>query len=319
MQELVHHLDTTRLCTYAANKGDIFTGVNSVIDVRGWNYHVEGADQYHQDHPTQPNIGTEQASTLATRGIYANETNLGYMSSYDDIAPSWGKTAEDCCTFFAARPWLSCGFVWTGFYYSGEPTHYNWPCINSHFGAMDTCGFPKDNFYYYQAWWGDHPVVHLLPHWNWAGKEGQDIDVRCFSNCEEVELLLNGQSLGRKSMPRNSHLQWTVKYAPGTLLAQGYQGGQQIAEDKVETAGAPAIINLAPNRAAIRADGEDLAIVAISIFDSQGRLVPVAGNRVHFALSGPGRIIGVGNGDPELPWSRTVPFGRAFQSCHRPK
>jgi beta-galactosidase len=298
MQELVHHLDTTRLCTYAANKGDIFTGVNSVIDVRGWNYHVENADGYHQAHPTQPEIGTEQSSALATRGIYANDTNLGYMSAYDENTPRWGKTAEDWWTFFAARPWLSGGFIWTGFDYRGEPIPYHWPCINSHFGVMDTCGFPKDDFYYYQAWWGQHPVVHLLPHWNWPGKEGQDIDVRCFSNGEEVELLLNGISLGRKPMPKNSHLQWTVKYAPGTLLARGYKLGQQIAEDKVETTGAPATVNLAPDRASIRADGEDISVITVNILDSQGRLVPVADNLVEFEISGPGAILGVGNGDP---------------------
>jgi beta-galactosidase len=317
MQELIHHLDPTRLCTFAANKGDVFTGINSVIEVRGWNYHLDGADQYHQDHPSQPSIGTEQASTLATRGIYANATNLGYMSAYDDNAPRWGKTAEDWWTFFAARPWLSGGFVWTGFDYRGEPTPYHWPCINSHFGVMDTCGFPKDDFYYYQAWWGDHPVVHLLPHWNWPGREGQEIDVRCFSNCEEVELLLNGQILGRKTMPKNSHLQWKVKYAPGTLLARGYKGGQQVAHSQVETAGPPAVINLAPDRAAIRAGGEDLAVVAINILDDQGRPVPLADNPVHFELTGPGAILGVGNGDPSshepdcyfaVPSSHSIPL-----------
>jgi beta-galactosidase len=141
-------------------------------------------------------------------------------------------------------------------------------------------------------------VLHLMPHWNWAGKEGQDIDVCCFSNCEEVELFLNGESLGRKPMAKNSHLQWMVKYAPGTLLARGYKGGRQIAQDQVETTGAPAAIQLAPDRAAIRADGEDAGVIAVSIVDSKGRVVPVAGNLVHFELAGPGAIIGVGNGDP---------------------
>jgi beta-galactosidase len=163
---------------------------------------------------------------------------------------------------------------------------------------MDTCGFPKDNFFYYQACWSDHPVVHLLPHWNWAGKEGQEIDVRCYSNCEEVELFLNGQSLGRKPMPKNSHLQWMVKYAPGALSARGYKGGQRIAEDKVETTGAPAAVKLSPDRAVIAADGEDLSILTVAVQDAQGRTVPVSENLIHFELSGPGKIIGVGNGDP---------------------
>ena len=172
------------------------------------------------------------------------------------------------------------------------------PTSTPHFGILDTCGFPKDVFYYYQSWWTDKVVLHLMPHWNWPGREGQDIDVRCFSNCEEVELLLNGESLGRKPMPKNSHLQWTVQYAPGTLLARGYKGGQQIADDQVETAGAPAAVKLSADRAAIRADGEDLAVVTVDILDNQGRPVPAAASLVHFELSGPGAIIGVGNGDP---------------------
>jgi beta-galactosidase len=303
MQRLVHSLDPTRLCTAAASEGDVFEGVNSVLDVRGWNYHIGSEDSYHAKHPQQPEIGTEQASTLCTRGIYAVDKQRGYMSSYDDTGPGWGNTAEAWWKVYSARPWLSGGFVWTGFDYRGEPTPYAWPCINSHFGIMDTCGFAKDNFYYYQAWWSDRPVLHLLPHWNWHGKEGQDIDVRCLSNCEEVELFLNGQSLGRKPMPRNSHLQWSVKYAPGALLARGFKAGQAIAEDKVETTGAPAAIKLTADRTSIHAGDEDLSVITMAVTDDRGRVVPVAGNLIDLDLAGPGRILGVGNGDP---------------SCHEP-
>ena len=154
-----------------------------------------------------------------------------------------------------------------------------------------------------------------MPHWNWPGREGQDIDVRAFSNCEEVELFLNGQSLGKKTMPKNSHLQWTVKYAPGTLSAKGYTGGKVVAEEKVETTGAPAAVQLTPDRSTINANGEDCSIVTVSVADASGRIVPVADNLVHFTVSGLGRIIGVGNGDPachepdvyiEKPSSRTI-------------
>jgi len=303
MQRVVHELDPTRLCTAAGNVGNEFQGVNSVLDVRGWNYHQDDVDAYHQEHPAQPEIGTEQASTVGTRGIYANDKERGYVSAYDTNAPPWATTAETWWKIFAARPWLSGGFVWTGFDYRGEPTPYSWPCVNSHFGIMDTCGFAKDNFYYYQSWWSDRVVLHLLPHWNWPGKEGQEIDVRCFSNCKEVELFLNGQSLGRKAMPANSHLQWMVPYAPGVLLAKGYKDGQAIAEEKIETTGAAANVKLTPDRASIEANGEDLSIVTVSLTDAAGRIVPVASNHIEFELSGPGRIIGVGNGDP---------------SCHEP-
>jgi beta-galactosidase len=303
MQRLTHSLDPTRLCTAAENEGDVYAGVTTVLDVRGWNYHLGSEDSYHAAHPAQPEIGTEAASTLCTRGIYANDKERGYMSAYDDNAPPWGNTAEDWWKVYAARPWLSGAFVWTGFDYRGEPTPYRWPCINSHFGIMDTCGFAKDNFYYYKSWWGDRPVLHLLPHWNWPGKEGQDIDVRCFGNCDEVELFLNGQSLGRKPMPKNSHLQWSVKYAPGTLLARGFAGGQVVTEDKVETTGEPAAIKLTADRTSLQAGDEDVSVITIAVTDGQGRIVPTAGNLINLDLTGPGKILGVGNGDP---------------SCHEP-
>jgi beta-galactosidase len=298
MQELVHRLDPTRLCTDASDDGNVFTGMNQVIDVRGWNYHINAVDSYHRAHPTQPNIGTEQGSTVSTRGIYANDKALGYVSSYDNNAQPWSTTAEAWWTVYAARPWLSGGFIWTGFDYRGEPTPYGWPCISSQFGVLDTCGFPKDNYYYYQSVWTDKPMVHVLPHWNWPGKEGQGIDVWCYSNCEEVELFLNGQSLGRKPMPKNLHLQWSVPYTPGTLEARGYKAGQQIAADKIETTGAAAAVKLSPDRAVIHADGEDLSIITVAVQDTRGRTVPVAENLINFELSGPGKTIGVGNGDP---------------------
>jgi beta-galactosidase len=303
MQHLAHRLDPTRLCTAAGNVGNVFQGANSVLDVRGWNYYPTAVDAYHKDHPMQPEIGTEQGSTVSTRGIYSNDKERGYVSAYDDNAPPWANTAEFWWKIYAVRPWLSGGFVWTGFDYRGEPTPYGWPCINSHFGILDTCGFPKDNFYYYQSWWSDRTVLHVLPHWNWPGKEGQDIDVRCLSNCEEVELFLNGESLGRKKMPLNSELRWTVKYTPGTLLAKGYKAGQVIAQDNVETTGAPARIKLLPNRASINADGQDISIITVAVTDAEGRIVPTAENLIDFDLGGPGKIIGVGNGDP---------------SCHEP-
>jgi beta-galactosidase len=303
MQSLVHRLDPTRHVTYAASVGNEFRGANSITDVRGWNYHTGlDMDRYHQAHPQQSNIGTETASTITTRGIYTRDRARGYQTAYDDNANRRPgvDTAESWWTFFAARPWLSGGFAWTGFDYRGENS---WPCINSHYGIMDTCGFPKDNFYYYQSWWSDKTVLHLLPHWNWPGKDGQNIDVRCLSNCEEVELFLNGVSLGRKTMPKNSHLQWMVPYAPGTLSAKGYKAGQVIAEEKVETTGAPASVKLTPDRTTINADGEDLSIITVAVTDAQGRVVPVAGNLINFDISGGGKIIGVGNGDP---------------SCHEP-
>ena len=307
MQRLIHQLDPTRPVTMAANVGNEFAGINAIIDVRGWNYHIgKIMDDYHAAHPAQPNVGTEQASTVCTRGIYANDKERGYVSAYDDNAPEWAHTTETWYKFFAARPWLSGGFAWTGFDYRGEPTPYGWPCINSHFGIVDTCGFPKDNFYYYQAWWTDRPVLHLLPHWNWAGREGQEIDVRCFSNCDEVELFLNDQSQGRQAVAKNSHLRWKVKYAPGALSAKAFKGGQLLLEEKTETAGPPSRLLLTPDRAALNADGEDVSIITVAVVDAQGRVFPIASNLVNFELTGPGRILGSRQRRPELPRGRRV-------------
>ena len=299
MDRLVRQLDPTRLCTAAMNSWSANnpTGISLGIAVQGFNYFHNGSmDGFHSNNPAIPCIGTEEASAFYTRGIY--EIVAHYRTAYDTNKPGYGATAEEWWNYYVARPWASGAFVWTGFDYRGEPSPFRWPNINSEFGVLDTCGFPKDVFYYYQSWWSDKAVLHLMPHWNWPGKEGQDIDVRCFGNCDEVELLLNGQSLGRKPMPKNSHLQWTVQYAPGTLLARGYNGGRQVAHDQVETSAAPAAVKLSAASPSIRADGEDLAIVTVSIIDSQRRFVPVADNLVHFELTGPGVIIGVGNGDP---------------------
>ena len=305
MQDYVKQLDPLRPVSYASPEDDVFRGINSVIEVRGWNYHYgPQMDRYHAAHPTQPNFGSEQASVVGTRGIYTNDRPHGYVAAYDVVWPGWTTTAESWWSYFAERPWMSGAFVWTGFDYRGEPTPYWWPCINSHFGILDTCGFPKDAFYYYQSWWTTNTVLHLAPHWNWPGHEGQEILVQAFSNCKEVELFLNGTSLGKQAMNPNSKLSWQVKYAPGTLSAKGFDAaGKVIAETEVETTGAAAQIRLTPDRKTINADGADVSVFTVSAVDAQGRVVPVAQNKIHFSVEGAGNIIGVGNGDP---------------SCHEP-
>jgi beta-galactosidase len=305
MQDYVKQLDPTRPVTYASPEDDVFRGINSVIEVRGWNYHYgPQMDRYHRAHPNQPNIGTEQASVVGTRGIYTNDAAHGYVAAYDVVWPGWTTTAESWWSFFAVRPWLSGAFVWTGFDYRGEPTPYWWPCINSLFGILDTCGFPKDVFYYYKSWWTTNTVLHLAPHWNWPGKEDQEILVEAFSNCKQVELFLNGTSLGKQVMKPNSKLSWQVKYAPGTLSAKGFDdAGNVIAETKMETTGDATQIQLTPDRKTINADGADVSVFTVSAVDAQGRAVPVAQNKINFSVEGDGKIIGVGNGDP---------------SCHEP-
>jgi len=308
MKTVVDQADGTRPVTCAMNGGyDSAIGITSVEDLQGINYNSGGYDGFHRAHPTMPLYGSETSSEVGTRGIYATtkfdhyqgEPARGYVAAYDINPVPWGQTAEEGWKTIADRPFVAGGYVWTGFDYKGEPTPFNWPDINSNFGIMDQCGFPKDNYYYYQSVWGDTPIVHVLPHWNWAGKEGQPIDVWAYSNAARVELLLNGASLGAKDMPPNGHLSWSVPYAAGTLEARGVDAaGKVVATDKVETTGTPAALRLTTDRTALTADGEDLTMVEVDVVDAQGRIVPTADNLVTFQVTGAGHVAGVGNGDP---------------------
>jgi beta-galactosidase len=308
MQALVKRLDPTRAVTAGSNLGNTSSGLMGLLDVRGFNYNDNAWDKYHAEKPEQPILGTEMASYVSTRGIYEHDKDRCHVASYGPYRPrliqelnSAPRLTEITTTWWslaATRPWFSGGFIWTGFDYRGEPSPFNWPCINSAYGILDTCGFPKDDFYYYKAWWTANPVLHLLPHWNWAGKDGQEILVQALSNCEQVELFLNGRSLGKQKMEPYSRLSWKVKYAPGTLSAKGFVGDKMVKETKVETTGAASTVQLTPDRARIAADGADISIVTVAVADAQKRVVPTVGNKITFALNGPGKIIGVGNGDP---------------------
>jgi beta-galactosidase len=297
MQNLVHSLDSTRLCTAALNSWG--SGFSSVLDVNGFNYQLGQQDTFHSGNPGWPIIGTETSSLVSDRGIYTNDPVNGYVWGYDieNSAVNWGETAEAWWQYYSARPWSSGGFSWTGFDYRGEPTPYGWPCINSHFGSLDTCGFPKDNFYYYQANWTLKPVLHVFPHWNWS-TSGQPVNVWAFGNCQAVELFTNGVSLGRQTLNTQSHVEWdNVTYAPGTLQAIGYNNGMAVITNTVATTQVPATIALIPDRSVILADGRDVSVVAVQIRDQQGNVVPTATNLVNFNITG-GSIIGVANGDP---------------------
>jgi beta-galactosidase len=298
LQNFVKSLDTTRTTT-AGISGGFRSGISSVLEVMGYNYLGNGdIDAHHRSFPNQAAMGTEEGSTFTTRGVYVKDDEKHYQPAYDNKPRPAFYSIQEGWKYYAERPWLAGIFYWTGFDYRGEPTPYGWPSITSYFGLMDLCGFPKDNAWYLQSWWQDKPVLHLLPHWNWKGEEGKEIDVWAYSNCDEVELFLNKKSAGRKAMPHNGHLSWKVKYAPGTVEAIGYKNGKRILNKQVQTTGSAAAIKLTPHRTSIKADKEDLSIVTVEVTDDKGRLVPTAGNEINFFIEGPGRIIGVGNGDP---------------------
>jgi beta-galactosidase len=316
MVRLAHRLDPSRPVTAAMDGRWGKEGISPALDVQGCNYQqakdpAHDIDTFHAQFPDKPMMGSEVGSTVSTRGIYVNDATRGYVSAYDVNHPPWAALAEEWWPYYAARRFLAGGFVWTGFDYRGEPTPYGWPCISSHFGIMDTCGFPKDNFYYYQAWWSGRPVLHLFPHWNWAGKEGQEIEVWCHTNLEQVELFLNGRSLGAKPVPRNSHVAWSVPYAAGTLEARG-RGGRTTLTAKRETTGSAAGIVLVPDRGRIAADGEDVSVVEVRVVDTTGRVVPIADDEITFRVTGSGKLIGVGNGDPSSHEADKGTTRRAF-------
>jgi beta-galactosidase len=281
-----------------APAGAIGTGGLAVGDVAGYNYMDPGAEEFHKKNPNKPVMGTETVSAVGTRGIYITDRSKGFVSSYDPYTTTGRASAEGWWRFCNARPWLSGGFVWTGFDYRGEPSPYQWPNISSQYGIIDTCGFPKDSFYYYQSWWTTKPVLHLFPHWNWSGMEGKDIAVWVYSNLDRVELFHNGQSLGAKEVKKDSHVAWVVKYAPGSLEARGFKDGKQVLSTTRETTGAASKLILTADRNEINADGEDVAMFAVEVQDGQGRTVPITDNEVVFRVSGAGKLIGVGNGDP---------------------
>lgn len=298
MQYIVHRLDPNRRTTVATSGSG--QGVSLAADVIGFNYHTQhDVDAFHKQHPGMPAVMTEEGSTTATRGIYVDDPQGVHLAAYDRQArPGNSSSIEEAWRFAAARPFLAGMFVWTGFDYRGETTPFGWPAISSQFGMLDTGGIVKDSGYYLSTVWKDTPQVHLLPHWNWAGKEGQAIDVRVYGNTDAVELKLNGKSLGRKTLERDGHLEWSVPYAPGTLEAIGYTAGKVTARDSVVTTDKPAGLALAPDASALKADGASATVVTVRVVDRKGRLVPTADNAMTFDVEGPLRIIGVGNGDP---------------------
>ena len=306
-----HELDPTRLCTAAVNQS-YETRFPEQLDVMGYNYNLNVIDAWRKAHPKTPSVGSETASTVSTRGIYETDKLRNWVSAYDANHPPWAELTEEWWKFYATREWLAGGFAWTGFDYRGEPTPYGWPSINSQFGIVDMCGFPKDNFYYYKAWWGNEPVLHLFPHWNWQQRNGETIDVWVHSNLDEVELFLNGKSQGSQQVQPLTHLEWKVKYEPGVIEARGSKNGKVVLTDKRETTGEPKSIKLTADRVEIDADGADVSVVRVEVLDEQGRSIPTADDLIIFKVSGEGSLIGVGNGDPNCQESDKEPKRSLF-------
>lgn len=296
MQNYASRLDTTRPVTVAVS-GGWDNGSGSVVQVMGYNYLVQGnMDEHHAKFPWQPGLGTEETNTMGTRGIYKTDMAAGFLAPQNRMPENVGT--EYGWNYYLARPYLAGIFYWTGFDHQGEPNPCSWPAVGAQKGLLDQCGFPKDISFFLKSWWGTEPVVHIMPHWNWQGEEGKNKTVTVYSNCEEVELSLNGRNLGRKVMEKNSHLEWDIAYKPGKLTAKGFIKNRVAAEEKRETSTGAARLTLAPDRIVIAADRQDVTVVNVIIGDNDGRFVPDAMNEAFFTVKGPGEIIGVGNGNP---------------------
>jgi beta-galactosidase len=314
---IVHSLDTTRPITTANDnptKGNKIIQ-SGAIDLIGYNYHEFDYATFHDRFPGKKFIATETTSGLETRGHYdmpsdsiriwparwdkpfteGNADNS--VSAYDNVRPAWGSTHEATWKVMKKYDFLSGMFVWTGFDYMGEPTPYSWPSRSSYFGIIDMAGFPKDIYYMYQSEWTNKNVLHIFPHWNW--ERGKTVDVWAFyNNADEVELFLNGKSVGvKKKTGDDLHVMWRLKYEPGTLKAVSRKNGQVVLTREIHTAGAPAKIELVADRKNIKADGKDLSFITVRILDKDGNLVPNAGNMVNFKINGEGFIASVDNGD----------------------
>lgn len=315
--KIVKNIDNTRPVTSALSESDPhknFIYQSGALDLVGLNYHPEVYADFLKNYPGQKFIATETMSALETRGFYDTPTDTTRhwpqsskipftkgnpefaVTAYDNVAAYWGSTHEETWKIIKKYDFLSGLFIWTGFDYIGEPTPYPWPARSSYFGIVDLAGFPKDVYYMYQSEWTNKPVLHLLPHWNC--KPGQIVDVWAYySQADEVELFLNGKSLGVKTKRGDDlHVNWKVKFEPGTLKIVSRRNGKIVLSQEVHTAGKPAKIELSADRQSINADGRDLSFITVKVLDSNGNIVPDADNLVTFKITGPAHIAGVDNG-----------------------
>lgn len=332
MSNIVKALDKARLVTSADIFGSSSGKHINVLDVIGVNYiESELAQSYVlknlEAYPDKLFISTENVMKATTRGCYEDSiekcsiSNINAQITQMSITPvetagGAGGTCppEKAWEFYLKNPRMGGLFVWTGFDYRGEPFPFFWPSVMAQSGTFDLCGLPKDNFYLYQAMWLENkPVVHLLPHWTWPGKEGENILVRVITNCKDIELILNGKVIDKKSKEDNEYyIDFDVNYMPGEIIAKGYKDGIEVSKDIQNTAGEATRILLLPDRTLINADGEDVSIVTTVIVDKNGIVVPHADNKVEFKISGNGSLIGTGNGNPMDHDSDKTSFRNAF-------
>lgn len=330
LADIAKKLDPTRPITTGNNETEPSNHIfrSGAMDIIGFNYHENNWVNFHEKFPNQKLIITESTSGLMSRGYYEMPSDsmniwperwdkpfdrpVHHCSSYDNCHVPWGSTHEDTWRLVKNYDHISGVYLWTGFDYLGEPTPFWWPSRSSYFGVIDLAGFPKDIYYMYQSEWTNKDVLHIFPHWNW--KEGQTVDIWAyFNNADEVELFLNGLSLGKKAKEKDVyHVFWRVPFHKGTLKAVSYKDGKEVLTREVKTTGDPISIRLTADRQTIKADGKDLSFITVEALDAEGNPVPVADNLINFTIQGDGFIAGTDNGDPTDPNSLKKPSRKLF-------
>ena len=332
LADMVKRLDPTRPVTTGCNETNTYNHLfqSGAMDIIGFNYHEDdwAKSRFQQNYPDQKFLIAESTSGLMSRGYYMMPSDSFYVwprrwdrpfsqpvhhcSSYDNCHVPWGSTHEKSWEIVKNNDHIAGTYIWTGFDYLGEPTPFWWPSRSSYFGIIDLAGFPKDVFYMYQSEWRDKKMLYIFPHWNW--NEGDTVDVWAYYNqADEVELFLNGESLGRKSKPENVfHAFWRVPFTKGTLVAVSYKDGKQVLKKEIKTAGEPASIRLTADRQSIKSDGKDLSFITVEVLDNDGIVVPTADNYIRFSIDGAGSIAGTDNGDPTDSNSLKKPERKLF-------
>nr|WP_242009157.1 beta-galactosidase GalB [Robertkochia solimangrovi] len=317
LQDIFHREDPTRPVTVGMDqvKATMESGFGAILDIPGLNYRVHLYEEAYEKFPQGLILGSETASTVSSRGIYKFPVEKASMKQYDDFQSSsydleycsWSNLPDDDFVLQDNKPWVIGEFVWTGFDYLGEPTPYDekWPSRSSYFGISDLAGLPKDRFYLYRSRWNkEEETLHILPHWNWEGREGETTPVFAYTSYQSAELFVNGKSQGIRKKNDSTHqtryrLMWMdVKYEPGTLKVIAYdKNGKPAMEKEVTTAGKPYQIVLDPDRKTIKADGKDISFVTASVVDKNGIPCPTATHSLKFKVSGNGHYRAACNGD----------------------
>lgn len=318
LANIVKELDPTRPVTAGSNEVNPWNNLfkSDALDLYGFNYHHENFADFPENYPGKAFHVSESTSGLMTRGFYQMPSDSMYIwpdsypptgkpygneefqcSSYDNCHVPWGSTHEESWKIVKKYDHIAGTYIWTGFDYLGEPTPYWWPARSSYFGIIDLAGFPKDIYYMYQSEWTDKDVLHVFPHWNW--EPGQMVDIWAYSSAPEVELFLNGESLGTKTKgPDDLHLMWRVPFEPGILKAVSREDGKVVMEKEIKTAGEAAQLKATADRSTISADGYDLSYITVEVLDEAGNFVPTAGNLAQFSVEGNAETFGVDNGNP---------------------